>query len=127
MLAAVVSVIVLSLLGFGAISGLIPSAYSDHPRETQISDGGSFTALGARRDPATQAPCGNCGTVGAIRTLEINGARPPDVAASAPSTVYRITVRMDDGSFRALSQSHAPGVAVGDRVRITNGSLVARS
>lgn len=42
-------------------------------------------------------------------------------------TVYRITVRMDDGSFRTLSQSHEPVVAIGSRVRVSNGSLVALS
>jgi outer membrane lipoprotein SlyB len=39
---------------------------------------------------------------------------------------YRVTVRMDDASFRTVSQSTAPTVAVGDRVRIANGALVAR-
>lgn len=40
---------------------------------------------------------------------------------------YRVTVRMDDGSFRTVSQSTARTVAVGDRVRIANGALVAHS
>jgi outer membrane lipoprotein SlyB len=40
---------------------------------------------------------------------------------------FRVTVRMDDGSFRAISQSAAPTVAVGDRVRIAHGALVAHS
>ena len=40
---------------------------------------------------------------------------------------YRVTVRMDDGSFRTVSQSTAPAVEVGRRVRIANGALVARS
>jgi outer membrane lipoprotein SlyB len=39
-------------------------------------------------------------------------------------TVYRVTVRMDDGSFRTVSQSHAPSMAVGGKVRIVGGSLV---
>jgi len=40
---------------------------------------------------------------------------------------YRVTVRMDDGSFRALPQSAAPTVAIGERVRVVGGALVARS
>ena len=40
---------------------------------------------------------------------------------------YRVTVRMDDGSFRTLSQSTAPAVAVGERVRVVDGTVVARS
>lgn len=40
---------------------------------------------------------------------------------------YRVMVRMDDGSSRTISQSTAPAVAAGDRVRIVNGALVAES
>lgn len=40
---------------------------------------------------------------------------------------YRVTVRMDDGSFRTLSQSTAPALAVGERVRVVDGAVIARS
>ena len=40
---------------------------------------------------------------------------------------YRVTVRMDDGSFRTLSQSSAPAVAVGERVRVVDSTVIARS
>jgi outer membrane lipoprotein SlyB len=38
---------------------------------------------------------------------------------------YRVKVRMDDGTYRAVSQIGAPAVDVGDRVRIANGALLA--
>jgi len=38
--------------------------------------------------------------------------------------VYRVTVRMDDGSYRAVSLSSLPAFAVGDRVRVLEGKLV---
>ena len=38
-------------------------------------------------------------------------------ADGAKRTVYRITVRMDDGSFRTLSQALPPSVAVGEAVQ----------
>jgi len=38
-------------------------------------------------------------------------------------TVYRLTVRMDDGSYRTVSQSTNPAYAVGDKVRVVNGTL----
>lgn len=41
--------------------------------------------------------------------------------------VYRVTVRMEDGSFRTLSQSEAPALGVGAKVRIQDGALIARS
>ena len=37
---------------------------------------------------------------------------------------YRVTVRMDDGSFRKISVSSPPTFAVGDKVRVVEGKLV---
>src|SRR5437879_13674117 len=34
---------------------------------------------------------------------------------------YRVTVRMDDGSFRTISLSSPPTLAVGDKVRVVEG------
>lgn len=42
-------------------------------------------------------------------------------------TVYRVTLRMDDGRQRTLSQREAPPYAVGDRVRIANGRIIERA
>jgi outer membrane lipoprotein SlyB len=36
---------------------------------------------------------------------------------------YRVTVRMDDGSFRTVSLSSPPAFAVGDKVRVVEGKL----
>jgi hypothetical protein len=74
-------------------------------------DGAPRRALGAA--------CANCGTVEAIRTVMVAG--PAD---GTKRPVYRITVRMDDGSFRTLSQATPPSVAVGETVRITDGAVV---
>jgi outer membrane lipoprotein SlyB len=38
--------------------------------------------------------------------------------------VYRVTLRMDDGSFRAISSSSPPAFSVGDKVRVVEGRLV---
>ncbi len=40
-------------------------------------------------------------------------------------TVFRITVRMDDGALRTLTQRSAAGIAVGQRVKMVDGTLVA--
>jgi len=37
---------------------------------------------------------------------------------------YRVTVRMDDGSFRTISLSSPPTLGVGDKVRVVEGKLV---
>ena len=170
MLGAAVSLITFSLLGIGAITGVIPSARSDNrPAEVEkpAAPQGRGDAAGAPRQLAAAPACANCGVVDAIRTVTVNG-NASGVGAVAGGvtgavvghqigngrgrdamtvlggvggafaghaiekninqrTVYRITVRMDDGSFRTVSQSHAPSVAVGGKVRVSNGSLVELS
>lgn len=42
-------------------------------------------------------------------------------------TVWRVTVRLDDGSVRTLQQSAQPPFAVGDRVRIVDGKSIERA
>jgi outer membrane lipoprotein SlyB len=37
---------------------------------------------------------------------------------------HRVTVRMDDGSYRTVSLSSPPALAVGDKVRVVEGKLV---
>ena len=39
---------------------------------------------------------------------------------------YAIRVRMEDGSYRTVTQASQPAVVAGDRVRIDNGNIVAR-
>jgi outer membrane lipoprotein SlyB len=41
--------------------------------------------------------------------------------------VYRVTLRMEDGSQRTVSQREAPAYAVGDRVRVSNGRITERA
>lgn len=37
--------------------------------------------------------------------------------------IYKVTIRMDDGSTQSFAQEAAPGITQGDRVQITNGVL----
>jgi len=86
---------------------------------------------GATREAAPAAPssCTTCGTVEAIRTVELRGdaagAQELDQHLSK-RVVYRVTVRLDDGSYRTLSQTTTPSIAVGGKVRIVDGAVVAR-
>jgi outer membrane lipoprotein SlyB len=43
------------------------------------------------------------------------------------SSSYQVRLRMDDGSTRLLNQREQPSVAVGDKVRVENGSIVRRT
>jgi len=170
-LGAAASVMVVSLVGAAAISGLLPNARSDKAdasaqRNPPAADGAEHSAadLAARNGSGV---CASCGTVESIRAVELRGDASGLGAAAGGVTgavvgnqigrgngntamtilgaaggalagneieknmkkhySYRVTVRMDDGSFRTISQSTIPTVVVGGRVRIANGTLVARS
>ena len=142
------SVMILSLIGVGAITRLLPDAREDaQPAE-------------AARPSAPAGTCALCGTVESIWTVEVRGepggagAVPGGFAGAAigdqagrengntavtilgaaggvfagselkKRRAYRVTVRMDDGSYRAVSLAGPPGFAVGDKVRVVEGKLV---
>ena len=43
--------------------------------------------------------------------------------SSAYDQVYRVTVRLDDGTTRVMTQEMAPTFSAGDRIRIANGMI----
>ena len=102
-----------ALVGVAAVVGLAALRTAAQPEAVPAKG----PDAGVRR--AGGATCASCGTVEAIRTVMVvagtDGTKRP---------VYRITVRMDDGSFRTLSQASPPSVAVGETVRITDGAVV---
>jgi outer membrane lipoprotein SlyB len=158
-LAAAVSAIIVSLLGAVAISLLSRGA----PPEKSDASAPKKRLAAELTVPMRDSACASCGTVEAVRAVELKGnpaARSSGgagdatignypgastgnaaltVSAAAGGAVagneiektmekrvsHRVTVHMDDGSFRTVSQSTVPTVAVGDRVRIANGALVA--
>ena len=95
---------------------------------------GNATGLGAVAGGVTGAVVGNqIGRGNGNTAMTILGAAGGALAGNEIEKrvkkhySYRVTVRMDDGSFRTISQSSAPAVAVGERVRIVDGTVVARS
>lgn len=172
-LGAAASVMVVSLVGVAAISGLLPNAHSDKAdnaaqRSAPAADSARRDAprLAARENRASDSTCGSCGTVQSIRMVELrgdatglgavaggvtgavvgnqigrgNGNTAMTLIGAAGGALagneigknakkhysYRVTVHMDDGSFRTLSQSSTPAVAVGERVRVADGAVIAR-
>jgi outer membrane lipoprotein SlyB len=151
---AAVAVMLFSLVGIGAMTGMLPGALSQ-----KNTDG----LPGAVAPKA--AACSSCGTVESIRSIEVRGEATGVGAVAGGVTgavvghqmgsgrgntamtvlgaaggayagneieknvkkhvVYRVTVRMDDGSFRTVSQANAPAFAVGDKVRLVQGALHA--
>ena len=70
---------------------------------------------------------GRHGDAEAGRSMTILGFAGGTFSAGEPVVkkrpAYRVTVRMDDGSFRTVSLSTPPVFAVGDKVRVVEGKL----
>ena len=90
-------------LGAAALTGMLPLTSSRPER--------------AAEPVIETVGCAHCGIVESVRVAGKNVKN---------STLYRVTVRMDDGSVRSVSLPSAPGYAVGDRVRVLNGSQLER-
>jgi hypothetical protein len=134
LLAAIISVV--SLVGVVVLTGLYaPGAV----RRDATALGEVQGSMRADVEPAIRVNdpsiCALCGVVEAVRPYEIRStsvvnagddARESGAAALVPRTAYRVTVRMEDGSYRTLSQPKRPVFKSGDRVRIADGTLVAR-
>lgn len=100
-------------------------------RAVQVTD--STSGLGAAAGGVTGALIGRQFGHGDGRTIAaLAGAAGGAYAGNSieknlnERVVYRIVLRMDDGSGRALTQSAAPPYAVGDRVRVVNQQIVER-
>jgi outer membrane lipoprotein SlyB len=69
---------------------------------------GALPALAAKQQAAAKA-CATCGVVTGIKKRAL----------------YDVTVQMDDGRVIIISQSQAPAIELGDRVRV-NGDVLVR-
>lgn len=113
--AVAASVTIASLIGLGAVTGVLPIARSSVQREARFA--------GADIKAVPPSACALCGTVESIRTFDVSDEAGANGAANERQ-VFRVTVRMDDGSFRAISLSTPPAFAVGEKVRVVEGKLV---
>ncbi|MCZ7563580.1 MAG: hypothetical protein M5U08_06975 [Burkholderiales bacterium] len=68
--------------------------------------------------PTPRAAGGGCATCGTVESVRAIGGR--DTADA-----YRMTIRMDDGSYRTIPQPRAPGIEPGAKVRIVDAAAVA--
>jgi len=90
--------------GIGAVAGGVTGAVVG----SQFGHGNGRTALGV---------LGAAGGAYAGHEIEKNIRK---------STVWRVGVRMDDGSVRTLNQSTQPAYSVGEKIKVVNGALAAR-
>src|SRR5882672_1371771 len=140
-----VPVLIAGLIGVAAVTGWLHGALSPKQGDARSADTG--------RKPAPANSCALCGTVevrdeagGAGAAAGGPGAGDQAVGGGGAAVTllgaggaiagseieknmkkryaYRVTVRMDDGSFRTISLSSPPTFAVGDKVRVVEGKLV---
>ena len=173
LLASSVAVLLFSLLGAAALTGILPVGNSrtadadalagklpiDHPQ--------AFAPARTSAPRAQSGSCPSCGVIESIRAAEVKGeasgvgavtggvaggllgnqighgtARALLTIGGAAGgayagneiernvrkhTVWRVGVRLQDGTLRTLTQSVQPPFAVGERVRIVDGSWLERA
>jgi hypothetical protein len=126
---AAAAVMVVTLLTIGALTGITPLAAL---HRTQDARDVAAKPLETQQQPArperdrSMALCATCGIVESIRSMQVDVQ--PDAtsradARAAKRTVYRVTVHMDDGSYRTISQPVEPGYSVGEKVRVIDSSI----
>ncbi|TAK90381.1 MAG: glycine zipper 2TM domain-containing protein [Burkholderiaceae bacterium] len=142
-LAAAGAVLLFCLIGSAAVLGWLPVGHTEKSVQappclecgvisaiTPIKVKGEGTGTGAVVGGLTGALVGNQFGSGNGRTaMTVVGAAGGayagnEIEKNAKShIVYHISVKMEDGTTRTLSQSQSPPFAVGDRVRVVNGAL----
>ena len=131
LITAGVAAIAASVAGIATVTGSPPGSYSRG--STPVAGSTAAASMSASGRPA----CATCGVVESVREVGGNRAAgvevrlvasgtPADAALETKRVSYRVTVRMDDGSYRTLSQPAPPAVAVGDAVRVADGAVVTR-
>ena len=95
-------------------------------RTMEIYEEPGNTPLDARNGDAAGGGPGGAIAGGATSMLDtlMSAVRGDSESNVRKRHVYRVTLRMDDGSFRAISLSSPPAFAVGDKVRVVEGRLV---
>jgi outer membrane lipoprotein SlyB len=168
LIAAGVAVLLFSLLGAAALTGVLPVG-NTKPGEPGVLPQAAPAAAAhpAQRKVAAATACAACGVIESIRAVEVKsessglGAVAGGVAGGVVGnqfgrggtrtlltiggaaggafagdaiernvkkhTAWQVTVRLDDGSVRTLSKSAQPPFAVGDRVRIVDGTAIERA
>lgn len=143
---AAVAVIIFSAVGVGMMTGIIPGAGSKNAAQEAAKEclncgviesiklvelKGEGTGVGAVTGGVVGAVVGSQIGQGQGKTVaEVAGAAGGAYAGHEiekslkKSTYFRVTVRMNNGSVRTITQKTDPGFKTGDSVKIENGTLV---
>ncbi|NVD73207.1 hypothetical protein HUX88_22075 [Duganella sp. BJB1802] len=116
-------------------SSYTPSSSSPGSQSNQSSTTGTMTSSGMAGSGATasssQSAQTSYGVVQAIDQMQRQDVGVGAVGAAAAGgsvgmptdKVYRVTVRLDDGSNQMVVVDSMPSYKIGDRVRYSNGTL----
>jgi outer membrane lipoprotein SlyB len=143
---AAVAVIIFSAVGVGMMTGIIPGAGSKNTAQEAAKEclncgviesiklvevKGEGTGVGAVTGGVVGAVVGSQIGQGKGKTVaEVAGAAGGAYAGHEiekdlkKSTYFRVSVRMNNGSVRTITQKTDPGFKTGDSVKIENGTLV---
>jgi hypothetical protein len=106
MVAAALSVIILSLAGVATITGVLP-----------LRDTGTGMVIA----PDVEQGCRRCGMIESVWSMD------EDATAADPSQLrYAVRVFMEDGNYRTLYYSEPPVFQTGERVKVSDGTLILR-
>ncbi|HTP61933.1 MAG TPA: glycine zipper 2TM domain-containing protein [Burkholderiales bacterium] len=171
LVAAAAAVLVFSLLGAAALTGVLPAG-NTKSSEVVAPDAAAqkipvdHPAAHLSTAKTAAAPCANCGVIESVHAVEVKGSTSGVGAVAGgvaggvlgnqfghggtrtlltiggaaggayagneiernvkKHTEWRIAVRLEDGSLRTLARKEQPPFAVGDRVRIVDGSGIER-
>ena len=106
MVAAALSVIILSLAGVATITGVLPlrGADSDKVAATDVQEG-----------------CLRCGVIESVWSMDEGR-----IVAKPSALRYAVRVFMEDGNYRTLYYSETPVFHTGERVKVSDGALILR-
>ena len=117
LVAVAASVTIACLIGLSAYTGMLPG------KRVPVREEGPLPRSESK--PSQPAGCALCGTIESIRSIDVvDDAGATSGTTTMPRKAFRVTLRMDDGSFRTISLSSPPAFVVGDKVRVVEGRLV---
>jgi hypothetical protein len=111
MLIAAIAVIVFSVAGIATMMGWMPAALSNNADPARAQPVPA-SRLAQPRVVTAATSCRDCGVVESTRAV-------------AKSANYEIRVRMNDGTYRTLYERARPVLTIGQKVRVTDGGVIA--
>ena len=108
-----------------ALCALAIAACADKTNKSASNDSGYAPSSMAGPATASQTSYGTVQAIDQLQRQDVGvGVMGAAAAGGMPGDkVYRVTVRMDDGSTQVLALESAPGYKIGDRVRYINGTV----